>query len=312
MKTPVLFLIFNRPDTTKKVFEQIKIAKPPKLYIAQDGARNESEKQIVDSVREFVLNSIDWKCVVHTKFSQENMGCGRAIASSLDRFFSCEKEGIILEDDCVPSQSFFRFCEELLEKYRDDKRIWHISGTGYYKGNNTKESYYFAKIMHCWGWASWADRWKEYEFNLSSFDEKTIEKFSTRKDVKAYYKRVLKYLKRDDIDTWDYQWAFKIVEKGGFCINPYKNLVSNIGNYGAHYKGDNEFANFPAFELDEIVHPKKIELNKKAMNYIYTHVYKISVIKSLIYFFRDNNFQLILKLIEELKKLNDFLSKKIK
>jgi len=161
LKTPVLFLIFKRLDTTKQVFEQIKKAKPPRLYIAADGPRDyvEGEAEKVKAAREYVLSNIDWNCEVKTLFREKNLGCGKAVSEAITWFFENEEQGIILEDDTVPSQSFFWFCEELLNRYKDEKKVWHIGGTnfqdGIIRGNG---DYYFSALNHIWGWASWVDR----------------------------------------------------------------------------------------------------------------------------------------------------------
>jgi len=273
LKKPLLFLIFNRLDTTQKVFEQIKIAKPPKLYIASDGAREsvEGEDKIVSEVRKYVLNNIDWDCEVKTKFNDENLGCGRAISGAITWFFENEPEGIILEDDCVPNQSFFPYCEELLEKYRDDKRVWHIASTGFYQDDEAEDSYYFAKIMHCWGWAGWADRWKKYRFDLDWFDKKLLSNFSSNKQVITYFRNILNQMKGGKIDTWDYQYTFLIIANNGFCINPYKNLISNIGENGIHFSSKSPLMYLPAYEIGKLKHPTNVKFNHKAIKYIYSY-----------------------------------------
>lgn len=277
MKKPILFLIFNRLDSTQKVFEQIKIAKPPKLYLASDGPRasTSGEDETVNAVRKWVLENIDWDCDVKTLFREENLGCGKAVSGAITWFFSQEESGIILEDDCLPEQSFFRYCEELLDYYKDDKRIWHITGDnplGIYENGNA--SYYFAKIQHCWGWASWADRWKYYNFDLKNYDKKYIKNFSKNIFVKRYWLNILKMMQNDEIDTWDYQWAFEIIKHSGLCINPCKNLISNIGYTGTHF--DNTYIspqiNKKTYPMDEkIIHPE-IKFNEQAINMIYVDV----------------------------------------
>lgn len=277
MQKAVLFLIFNRIDSTQKVFEQIKIAKPPRLYIASDGARNEEEKIIVENIRKWVLDNIDWPCEVKTLFRDENLGCRISVKASITWFFEQESDGIILEDDCLPNQSFFRFCEELLDKYKDNKKIWHITGFNPLGTCKCKESYYFAKVQHCWGWASWADRWKYYEFELEAYNNENVKKFSSDKYIQDYWLHILKQIKKHEIDCWAYQWAFTIIEHDGLCINPCKNLVSNIGNEGVHFKASekNNVLNTPTEEISEIVHPKKIEFNHKYINLIYKKFLKL-------------------------------------
>lgn len=217
MTKAVLFLTFNRLDYTKEVFKQIQIAKPPRFYIASDGARadKEGEKEKVQEVRDYILANINWDCEVKTLFRDDNLGCGRGVSSAVTWFFKNEKDGIILEDDCVPNQSFFRFCEELLDKYKDDKRVWHIAGDAEYEDLSAKESYYFAKIQHCWGWASWADRWAYYKFDLDSYDERWIENVSNNKVIRAYWLGILNAMKKHEIDSWAYPWALWIIAQNG-------------------------------------------------------------------------------------------------
>ena len=128
--TPVLFIVFNRLDKTRQVFEAIRQARPPFLYIASDGARfnKEGELEKVQAVRDFIIQNIDWKCEVKTLFRKKNLGCKYAVSGAISWFFNNVDQGIILEDDCLPSKSFFWYCEELLEKYKHDNSIYLISG----------------------------------------------------------------------------------------------------------------------------------------------------------------------------------------
>jgi len=282
MKKPVLFLIFNRPDTTQKVFEAIRSAKPPRLYVASDGARfsKEGEKDIVEKTRKLVLNNIDWDCEVKTLLREENAGCRKAVSEAITWFFENEEDGIILEDDCSPDQSFFKFCEDLLGYYKDNKKIKHISGDQFIPGFDNGSSYYFAKIMHCWGWASWADRWKLYGINLEDYSEKNIEKFSDDENVQKYWLNILRTMKKNSVDSWAYQWAFRIVEHDGLCINPSVNLISNIGFdiSGTHtVDAMNPFANMKTYEMENIIHPKSLDVDVVAVDYIYQNHFGINL-----------------------------------
>jgi len=280
MNKAILFLIFNRPETTRLVFEEIKKAKPPRLYLASDGPRlhKEGEFEIVQETRKMVLDGINWDCEVKTLFRDENLGCGKAVSSAITWFFENERDGIILEDDCLPSESFFVFCEQLLDYYRDDKRVMHISGDQFIYDFKGEASYYFAKIQHVWGWASWADRWNHYDFDLMNYDEKNVKKFSEDRNVQKYWLNILKMMKQKKIDTWDYQWTFKIVEMSGMCINPSKNLISNIGfGVNSTHTSDenNALANLPTFNIGEIRHPKIVKFNWDAINWIYENHFGI-------------------------------------
>lgn len=291
MKKAVLFLIFNRLDTTRRVLAEIRKARPPRFYIACDGARKnrEGEAEVVAELRKFVLDGIDWNCEVKTLFREENLGCGKAVSGAITWFFENEEDGIILEDDCLPNPSFFRYCEELLDYYKDNKKIMHITGSQFIPNFDNGASYYFAKIMHCWGWASWRDRWAQYNFSLKDYEEDNIKNFSRNRNVQNYWLNILKKMKNEEINTWDYQWVFKIVEKDGLCINPAKNLISNIGfcESSTHTADkNNPYANLPTYDLGKIVHPPKVEIDQKAVDYIYQHHFGISFkipLKSYLY-----------------------------
>ena len=166
---PVLFLIFNRPDTTALVMEAIRAARPARLYVAADGPRpgcpGDAER-CAEARR--VVTAVDWPCQVKTLFRETNLGCRKAVSSAIDWLFACEEEGIILEDDCVPTSDFFSFCGELLERFRDDKQIMAICGSCYAEAEpNYRASYYFSYYADPWGWATWRRAWRLYDGDLS-------------------------------------------------------------------------------------------------------------------------------------------------
>lgn len=235
LNTPVLFLVFNRPDTTKQVLEAIRKAKPPRLYIAADGPRinKEGEAERVKEVRSIATN-VDWECEIKTLFRNENLGCKYAVSEAVSWFFQHEEQGIILEDDCLPSQSFFWFCEELLEKYKNDLRVWHISGNNFQDGiRRGQGSYYFSKFNHIWGWATWANRWSEYDVEMNSYgtflsNNLMNDLFGLDQD-KKYWWSIFEKAFKGEIDTWDYQWTYTVWVNSGLSIIPNMNLVSNIG-----------------------------------------------------------------------------------
>lgn len=270
LKTAVLFLVFNRLDTTKQVFEAIRTAKPPRLYVAADGAREsrEGEAEKVNAVREYILSNIDWECEVKTLFREQNFGCKMAVSGAITWFFSNEEMGIILEDDCLPTQSFFWFCEELLEKYKDDMRVGQISGDNFQKGIKRGEAdYYFSIYNHIWGWASWANRWKNYDVSLNTFENANfINHLIEEKNTNQYWKNVFDEMTEQKIDTWDYQWTFTLWNQNQFTILPNVNLISNVG-FGAdatHTIGDSEFSKLIAHELILKTHPLHVKINKEA------------------------------------------------
>jgi hypothetical protein len=289
-----------------KVFEEIRKAKPRRLYISSDGPRSDKkgEKQKVLDLRKKLVDAVDWDCKVKTLFRDKNLGCRKAMSGAITWFFKNEEDGIILEDDCLPNQSFFKFCEELLDYYKDDKRIMHISGSQFIKNYKSKYSYYFAKIEHCWGWATWADRWEYYGTDLKDYSEENLKKFSKNKNVQNYWKNILEKMKRGEIDSWAYQWTFKIVERNGFCINPSVNLVSNIGfgDNSTHTNAkDSPFANMEVYSISKINHPKVIRIDMNAVNFIYKNNFNINM---------NIKYERYYEISEKNKQIgNDFLNK---
>lgn len=265
-QTAVLFLIFNRPDVTQKVFDCIRKARPPRLYVAADGPRvnrpGESEK--CEQTRR-VIDQVDWPCELKMLFRAENLGCKRAVSTAIDWFFQNESEGIILEDDCLPSPSFFGFCQELLAKYRDDERIWQICGTAFLEDlleSRRPLSYSFSKYGPIWGWASWRRAWKYYDSDLGDWPKmsKEIWLASAYEDVSERKARLDLGGKmfRGEVDTWDYQWGFAKNYQSGLSIIPTQNLIINIG-FGAdatHTLAASPLAPLKACEIEfPLVHP---------------------------------------------------------
>ncbi len=290
LKTAVLFLIFKRLDTTKQVFEAIKQAKPPKLYIAADGPRDhvEGEAEKVKAVREYVINNIDWDCEVKTLFREKNLGCGKAVSEAITWFFENEEQGIILEDDTVPSQSFFWFCEELLERYKNDKRVWHIGGYTLQE-NLIKTSYRFSRLIPIWGWATWRRAWKNYDYNMSDFVNQKDSIYKYFGKYKHRVKETFEYQYYYKIDTWDIQWAYTCVKNGAYSIIPSVSLIKNIGfsEEGTHTKKESKHdkqvnKNEISFPL---VHPQDIIIDERLdEDYLSKFYYEnlLTKLKSLI------------------------------
>ncbi len=272
-KTAVLFLIFNRPDTTIKVFEKIRKVKPERLYIACDGPRKNSfnELEKVIKVRKIATN-VDWPCNVKTLFRDKNFGCKKAVSTAITWFFKHEKEGIILEDDCVPHIDFFYFCENLLNRYSKDHRIFAITGNNFQNNKWRGEaSYYFSRYFHCWGWATWKRSWKNYDGDIKFWpkwsNSDTWFNNIPDKVERRYWQKIFDYSHSGLIDSWAYPWLASTWYKHGLTVTPNVNLVSNIG-YGAdatHTKSKIiEVINIPTKSLGNIVHPKIIEINYDA------------------------------------------------
>lgn len=237
LTTPILLLTFNRIETIKNVINEIRQAKPSKLYVASDGPRKTVDKEnvAIQEVRDFVLASIDWDCEVKLLFQENNLGCKKAVSIAITWFFEHENEGIILEDDCVPSQSFFPFCQELLQIYKNDTRVMAISGDNYQYGHQRAPySYYFSRYPHCWGWATWKRAWKFWDGDFKVWPE--IDQYGFLKDILGHNEQFIKYWQnifntchQGKIDSWAYPWTFSCWSQSGLTILPQKNLVKNIG-----------------------------------------------------------------------------------
>ncbi|MFA4828256.1 MAG: hypothetical protein WC855_04715 [Thermodesulfovibrionales bacterium] len=237
LETPVAFLVFNRPDATARVFEAIRAARPPRLLVVADGPRVDrpGDTEKCQATRA-ILQRVDWPCEVLTNYSDVNLGCKGRVSSGLDWVFRNVEEAIILEDDCLPHPTFFRFCEELLEKYRDDERVMMISGDNFQFGNKrTPYSYYFSHFTHIWGWASWRRAWKYYDVNMKLWPE--IRDHGWLYDVMGnarsaeYWSGIFNKVYDNKINTWDYQWTFACWVQNGLTVLPNNNLISNIGFY---------------------------------------------------------------------------------
>lgn len=265
-KIPILFTIYNRLDTTKIVLEVIKKIKPTHLFLASDGPKSDKEKDKVEEVRRYVLSNIDWDVSLKTKFNINNKGCGEAMSSSIDWFFENVDMGIILEDDCLPNMSFFKYSEELLNYHKDNMDIWHISGSVLYKKEDYTPSYFYSVYPGIWGWATWSNRWKKYNFDMNKIDVKFGEyKYYKKSRIsKSFFKEIKKKMESYEIDTWDFQWTYTIWKNNGLCITPNYNLISNIGfdNHATHTKNSNDSrSNIETQELKRIFHPKNIEIH---------------------------------------------------
>jgi len=173
--SPILYLAFNRIDSVKRTFPEICKAKPAQLFIGCDGPRTGEEQEKTDEVRKYILDNIDWDCDVKTLFRDDNIGCKYAVAGAIDWFFSHVEEGIILEDDCLPDPTFFRFCDEMLERYRDDDKVMNIGGSnilGEFQVTNNLEmddNYLFSTHFFCWGWATWKDSWEKMDLEMDNY-----------------------------------------------------------------------------------------------------------------------------------------------
>jgi hypothetical protein len=268
LTTPVAFIIFNRPDTTERVFAEIAKAKPTKLLVIADGARThkEGEAEKVAATRK-IIQRVDWTCEVLTNCSDVNLGCKLRVSSGLDWVFEQVDEAIILEDDCLPHFSFFRFCQEMLQQYRDDQRIGTICGNNFKFGEKRNgDSYYFSKYVHIWGWATWANRWNNvYDVVLNKWpsirDEGWLDDILINKKEVGYWTSIFENIYQGKVDTWDYQLMFSIWLEGQINVIPNVNLVSNIG-FGIDASHTIKGSTLESLPTEEITFPLKHPIQK--------------------------------------------------
>lgn len=280
MKPPVLLVAWRRPHTTEKVFEAIRSHRPSRLYFACDGPRpdHSEEAQKVRATKAVVENNIDWQCEVKFLHSSEHLGCRVGVSRALSWFFEQEQEGIVLEDDCVPHPEFFPYCEALLERYRDDERIWCISGSNFQDGQWRGDgSYYFSQYPHCWGWASWRRCWRHYDSDLLLWpglkDSGLLETIFVNPQERQFWSEIWDLLYRENQpDSWAYRWTFTCLAMGGMTALPNQNLISNIG-FGADATHTTDWRVRHQMDngIGPLIHPSFILVDRQADAYTYFH-----------------------------------------
>jgi hypothetical protein len=271
MASPVLLLIFNRPDETAQSFAGIRRVRPPRLYIAADGPRanRPGEEELCMQTRR-IIDAVDWPCTVKTLFRKRNLGCAKGVSTAISWFFQHEEEGIILEDDIVTHPDFFSFCELMLERYRHDERVMHISGMNMQFGIKRGEaSYYFSEIMHCWGWASWRRAWQKFDYSmpgLAGFMSRDLAKKFASPDTVAHFRTMLQLVRNNTIDTWDTRWHYSIWHAGGLCLQSNINMVKNIGFSASatHTRGASLRALLEPCPMGDIVYAENVMRNEEA------------------------------------------------
>lgn len=269
MKSAVLFIVFNRPELTQITFEAIRRAKPPRLYIAADGPRSniEEDQENCEKVRS-IVSQVDWNCETKNLLRVSNLGCRDAVSGAINWFFDNEDEGVILEDDVVPSPSFFGFCDLMLERYRCDEWVMMISGFNPLGAELASSEYFYSQYASIWGWASWRSRWKKYDVSISEWTAKKYE-LDMRGRLPLY---VLEYfidayekVKNQRINTWDYQWSLVMQLNKLVVIKPRANLITNIGSIGAHSSCEdlNHNISFGVLNLGQVKAPSIGQVDKQ-------------------------------------------------
>lgn len=285
VQSPILFLIFNRPDLTQRVFEQIRAARPARLYIAADGPRDghATDPAFCAQARE-VQQQVDWPCTVQTLFRHRNLGCKAAVSQAISWFFTQEAEGIILEDDCLPGNSFFFFCDALLQHYRHEDRVRSITGSNMQNGRQWgAASYYFSRYANIWGWATWRRAWERYDAELTRYTAadaaQHLRKIFDDPFLVAAWEKIFAEQRAGKIDSWDYQLQFITFFENGLCATPNVNLVSNLGFRadGTHtFDPANHGAAVPVKEMTALTHPGGLAPETEADYYFMAREYDLA------------------------------------
>lgn len=270
-ETPILFLVFNRPKETQQVLERLRAVAPANIYIAADGPRDshQADQTQCRAVRDVIEQTIDWPCRINKRYNKQNLGVVKGVTSAIDWFFEQEEAGIILEDDCLPNLSFFPYCTQLLNHYKDDREVMHISGSNFIDAHLfTDASLYFSRFGSCWGWATWRRAWKRYDLNLierlSEADYlQCLNKVSSNDYYYQYFKQLFDYHRSGEDNIWDWRWTFCIWYYDGLVVNPAANLIRNIG-YGQDAttsKGNdavrNQLSDLDDHELSQLQYPQQ-------------------------------------------------------
>lgn len=270
VKTPIAFFIYNRPALTKKVFAEIAKARPSKLFIVADGPSTNSNSQLCEEARQ-ITYEINWPCEVRRNFSDIKLGCRRRISSGINWVFSQVEEIILIEDDILPHPSFFRYCDEMLERYRNNQQVMMVAGTNLFQIPHPEHSYFFSRYPGIWGWALWRRAWEKYDVNIGDWPLRKkgheISKYFTDSLERKIFSAQWDDIYFEGFDTWDYQWDYCRLFSHGIGIVPGQNLITNLG-WGAdatHTRDENSsLAKLPISNLEfPLKHPPNIELYKR-------------------------------------------------
>lgn len=280
---PVLIIIFNRSWHLQKVMTALEKIRPRRLFVAADGPRRErpGEEQLCCEARKAVTDHVSWPCEVQTRFQDKNQGCGRHVTGAVDWFFENVSEGIILEDDCVPSPDFFRFTEELLERYRNSPEVMMLSGTALVRTPRPLPwDYDFTAFPCCWGWATWRRAWALMSYDMPDFPgyrrsgkiRKSFASPRVQKRLLGLFAKVFHHA--PGFDTWDFQWLYACVKNNGVCILPAVNLVSNVGWDASHARID-EVMEMPLENFEKLRHPPEIKRNPELEKLFFEKIYAL-------------------------------------
>jgi len=270
-KTPILVILFNRSNNAEQLFESIKKLKPNKIYINIDGPRINNHNDITEVEKcKDIFSKIDWDCIIEKQYHKENLGCKNSVISALNWIFEKEEKAIILEDDCIPCLSFFHFCNDMLIKYEDDKRVMQISGSNFININNS-DNCYFSSINDIWGWATWKRAWLMYDLQMKDhqklIEQNIIFNYTKNNKIANWLKIYIEDALMPGSTTWSTQWTYAMIKNNGLTIVPPKNLVENIGFTGPSTHGQSKsWKHYSSFKANTIN-------NYKCPEFIYPNLF---------------------------------------
>ncbi len=271
-QTPILLMVFNRPEKTRRLLKQLSKIKPYHIYVGADGPRSESEQAKTDEVRAIIEQELTWPCEVRQLYRERNLGCRGACSSAISWFFEQVERGIILEDDIDPSLAFFRYCEELLDYHEESEQVLHISGYQAHGSPDASDSYFYSSFPRVWGWATWRRAWKKYNDDLppladwsqsTAFGEAVENPY-----FRAFWQLIIEKVQLPNSrlrnSSWAYFWALSIAREKGFCATPVVTTVQNIGFDAEATHTKKVIASHSQSELGfPLAHPKSLAINQQ-------------------------------------------------
>lgn len=273
---PILLIIYNRIAETHDIFQTIRAIRPSKLYVAADGAKQDDSHDYGTCLRTRSVIMPEWPCDLKLLFKEEHLGKSQMVFQAVNWFFENEPEGIVLFDDTLPHLDFFPYCEQLLAKYRDNKNIVHIGGSYFQSGKKRNDaSYYFSCYATTWGFATWRDRWANFDLSMKNVQSLNFADILTyyikSRRERSYWLRHGAILQKYQFDIWEFQYLFHLWSKQGLCISPNVNLVTNIGF--KKNKRKNRKMSIPSQAIMPLSHPTEISQNHKADRFAFRHYF---------------------------------------
>jgi hypothetical protein len=285
MKTPIVLIIYHRPKLTAKVINSLREVKPSKIFVVADGPKNRFDEKLCQETRA-LIKLINWKCKIYKNYAHRNLGVRKRVVSGLDWVFSKVSRAIIIEDDLEIDKSFYKFCSEMLEKYKDEEKIISIAGNNFLFGKyNLTKSYLFSRYVYSTGWATWKRAWKLYDNTMTKWpslrETSWLHDILGNRVMELYWKKIFDMTYAEKVDSWAYRWTYSSFLCNGLTITPKLDLVAHIG-YGeqaTHTKRRDRIAGMKTAKMNfPLIHPKKIIRNARADTIVERNIYLNNII----------------------------------